>query len=168
MLSLGCMRSLSLSRLLLLLILATHKSVADDSVQLQGVWRLVSYAIEYQETGHKEPIMGEKPMGYAIFTREGRAMFVITGEGREPPTDDKSRATLLNTLVAYTGKYRIEGDRWITKVDVAWNPAWVGTEQERFFRLEGNRLEVTTPWRIMPNWPEKGMTRSVLAFERSQ
>src|SRR5207249_6818262 len=41
---------------------------------------------------------------------------------------------LLNTLVAYTGTYRLEGDEWITNVDVAWNPEWVGTEQKRFFK----------------------------------
>ena len=161
------MRSLARRTLLLLVILSASKSYADDSTKLKGVWRLLSYTLEYQATGRKEPIMGKKPTGYAIFTLEGRAMFVITGEGRKPQTEDKARAALLNTLVAYTGKYRIEGDKWITKVEVAWNPEWVGTEQVRLFRLDGNRLEVTTPWRIMPNWPEKGMTRSVLVFERS-
>lgn len=112
--------------------------------------------------------MGEKPTGYAIFTPNGRAMFVITADGRKPQTDEKGRAALLNTVVAYTGTYRVEGNRWITKVEVAWNPEWVGTEQERLFRLDGDRLEVSTPWRIMPNWPEKGMTRSVLTFHRSE
>jgi hypothetical protein len=68
-------------------------------------------------------------------------------------------------LVAYTGKYRLEGDKWITSVDVAWNPAWVGTEQSRNFKVEGNRLKVLTPWRIMPNWADKGMTRSINTFE---
>jgi Lipocalin-like domain len=162
------MRSLLQPALVAIAFGATHPGFADNHSGLEGVWRLVSYSVEYQATGRKEPMMGEKPSGYAIFTPEGRAMFVITGEGRKPPSDDKGRAALLNTLVAYTGKYRIEGDRWITKVEVAWNPKWVGSEQERFFRLDGNRLEVTTPWRIMPNWPEKGMTRSVLTFERSK
>jgi lipocalin-like protein len=154
--------------LLLVALVAAHKSFADDPARLQGAWKLLSYTVEYQATGGKEAVMGEKPIGYAIFTPEGRAMFVITGEGRKPETDDKGRAALLNTLIAYTGRYRIEGDRWITKVEVAWNPEWVGSDQERFFRLDGNRLEVATPWRIMPNWPEKGMTRSVLTFERSK
>jgi hypothetical protein len=67
-----------------------------------------------------------------------------------------------------TGTYRIKGDRWITKVDVAWNPEWVGTEQARDFKIDGDRLRVLTPWRVMPNWPEKGMQRSIVAFERYQ
>jgi Lipocalin-like domain len=51
---------------------------------------------------------------------------------------------------------------------VAWSPEWVGSEQTRFFNLEGNRLKVLSPWRVMPNWPDKGMTRSILNFDRSE
>ena len=101
-----------------------------------------------------------------MFTPEGRVFFLFTGEGRKPGKTDKERADLLNSLVAYTGTYRIEGDKWITKVDVAWNPEWVGTEQTRFFKIGGNLLKITTPWRIMPNWPEKGMQRSIVTLER--
>jgi Lipocalin-like domain len=72
----------------------------------------------------------------------------------------------LNTLVAYTGTYRLEGEEWITNLDVAWNPEWIGTEQKRFFKLEGDRLQVLTTWGVHPNWPDKGMTRRILTFER--
>jgi Lipocalin-like domain len=106
--------------------------------------------------------------GYAVFTQEGRAFFILTGELREPATNDEQRVGLLNTLVAYTGTYRVEGDKWITKVEVAWNPEWVGSEQTRFFKLDGDRLQVLSPWRVMPNWPGKGMTRSILTFDRSK
>jgi hypothetical protein len=90
------------------------------------------------------------------------------GSSHEPATNDEERAGLLNTLVAYTGTYRVEGDKWITKVEVAWNPEWVGSEQIRFFKLNGDRLEVVSPWRVMPNWPNRGMTRSILTFDRSK
>jgi len=112
--------------------------------------------------------MGRNPNGYAIFTPEGRAMFVISGEGRRPAKTDEERAGLLNSLIAYTGTYRIEGDKWITKVEVAWNPEWVGTEQARSFNVDGDRLRVVTPWRVMSNWAEKGLTRSALIFERAK
>jgi hypothetical protein len=49
---------------------------------------------------------------------------------------------------------------------VAWNPSWVGTEQTRFYRVENDQLIVCTPWRVMPNWQEKGMTRSIVRFQR--
>lgn len=93
--------------------------------------------------------------------------FVFTGEARRPAKTAQERADLLGSLVAYTGTYRIEGDKWITKVEVAWNPEWVGTEQTRFFKVDSGRLQILTPWRVMPNWAEKGMTRSIVTLERS-
>ena len=140
----------------------------DDSAQVQGVWKLVSYEVELQSTGGKEYHMGKNPTGYVVFTPEGWVFFVLTAEGRKPAETDKERALLLSSLVAYTGKYRVEGDAWITKVEVAWNPEWVGTEQKRTFKIEDDRLQVLTPWRVMPNWPEKGMSRSIITFQRSQ
>ncbi len=149
-------------------LVAVQPSLADEGVRVHGVWKLVSYEVEIQATGQKEPIMGRSPTGFVIFTPEGRAMFILTGEGRKPAKTVQERADLLSSLVAYTGTYRIEGDKWITKVEVAWNPEWVGSEQTRFFKVDGDRLEVLTPWRVMPNWPEKGMQRSIVTFERAK
>lgn len=148
--------------------LVAHPSFAEDAGTVVGTWKLVSYEVELQATGQKVPVMGEKPTGYATFLPEGRVFFTLTGEGRKPAKTDQERAELLNTLVAYTGTYRVEGDQWTTNVDVAWNPEWVGTEQVRSFKLEGTRLTVLTPWRIMPNWADKGMTRSIITFERAK
>jgi hypothetical protein len=43
-------------------------------------------------------------------------------------------------MLAYTGKYRIEGSDFITVVDVSWNEDWNGTEQRRHFSIEGDKL----------------------------
>lgn len=147
---------------------SAQAAAADDRQQVIGFWKLVSYVVEIQATGQIEPVMGQHPAGYVNFSPEGRVMFILTGEGRKPAKTIEERAELLGTLVAYTGTYRIEGDRWITKVDVAWNPEWVGTEQARNFKIDGDHLQVLTPWRVMPNWPEKGMQRSIVTFERSR
>jgi hypothetical protein len=136
---------------------------------LIGTWKLISEEVEIQATGEKAPALaalGQSPAGYVIFTAEGRLMTVVTADGRNPPTTVQERAELLNNMVAYTGKYRLEGDKWITTVDVAWNPEWVGTEETRFFKIEGDRLAVVSQWRVMPNWPEKGMQRSILVWEK--
>ncbi len=154
--------------ILMLFLLAVSPGMGAEPAMLHGVWKLVAYEVEVQATGQKEPAMGKNPTGYVIFTTEGRVFFVLTGEGRQPAKTEKERADLLKTLVAYTGTYRLEGDKWITKVEVAWNPEWIGTEQTRHFKVEGNRLQVLTPWRVMPNWPEKGMTRSIITFERAK
>jgi hypothetical protein len=149
-------------------VIAVQPSFADDRAKIIGIWKLAAYEVEIQSTGQKEPVMGQNPTGYVTFTREGRVFFVLTGEGRKAAKTIQDRAELLSSLVAYTGLYRLEGDKWITSVDVAWNPEWVGTEQTRSFKVEGERLQVLTPWRVMPNWPDKGMTRSIVTFERAR
>jgi hypothetical protein len=149
-----------------LCVIALPMGCGRERSPVLGVWKLVSYEIETQATGQIEPLMGKNPTGYVTFTPEGRVFFVLTGEGRQAAKTVQERADLLSSLVAYTGTYRLEGDQWITKVEVAWNPEWVGTEQRRFFKIDGQRLQVLTPWRVMPNWPDKGTSRSIVTFER--
>ena len=49
-------------------------------------------------------------------------------------------------MVAYTGKYRVEGEEFITTVDASWNEWWNGTEQRRRFKIDGDRLIIeSTP-----------------------
>jgi hypothetical protein len=146
----------------------TQSSFGEEDSRIIGTWRLLSYVVEVQATGEKLPAMGEKPTGYMTFSPGGRVFFMLAGEGRKPAKTDHERAELLDTLVAYTGTYSIAGDTWTTSVDVAWNPEWAGTKQVRSFKLEGDRIDVLTPWRIMPNWSDKGATRSIISFERSK
>ena len=48
-------------------------------------------------------------------------------------------------MIAYTGRYRIEDGKVITKVEAAWNEAWVGGEQVRNVRFDGDRLCSKSP-----------------------
>jgi hypothetical protein len=137
-----------------------------SSTSVHGAWQLLSYDVEEQANGNTFAPMGDNPSGYVIFTAEGRLSFMLSAEGRQPGSNAEERSALLSSMIAYTGTYRLEDDRWITQVDVAWNPEWVGTEQTRFFAIEGDVLTVHTPWRVMPNWPEKGLTRSIVRFQR--
>jgi hypothetical protein len=148
--------------------LVAQPGFAADNDKIVGTWKLVSYEVEVQSTGQKEPVMGVHPTGYVTFTPDGRAYVLLTADGRAPAKTDQERAALLNTLSAYTGTYSIEGETWTTQVEVASNPEWVATKQVRNIKLEGDRLVVSTSWRVMANWADKGMTRSVVTFERSK
>lgn len=141
---------------------------AETPAALKGLWKLVSYEVEVKADGKKQPVMGEKPTGYAYFTPDERVFFLLTGEGRKPAATDAERAALMKTLVSYTGKVILNGDQWTAKVDTAWDPKWVGSDQTRNFTLEGDRLRVLTPWRVMPNWADQGETRSIVTFERAK
>ena len=158
----------SVASAILLASVLTQSGFGEEDSRIVGTWRLLSYVVEVQASGEKLPVMGEKPDGYVTFLPGGRVFFMLTGESRKPAKTDREKADLLDTLVAYTGTYSIAGDTWSTSVDAAWNPEWVGTKQVRTFKLEGDRLDVLTPWRIMPNWSDKGTTRSVISFERSK
>lgn len=148
--------------------LVAGAAFAEDGAKLLGNWNLVAYEVEQQATGTREPVLGQHPTGNIIFTPEGRMMVVLTSEGRKAPATDQDRADLLKSVVAYTGLYRIEGDRWITKVDVSANLAWVGGEQARSFKLEGDRLQESTGWVQWPIQPEKGTVRFILSWQRAK
>jgi hypothetical protein len=138
---------------------------SGDRTRLVGLWRLVSFEREYQATGDREYPMGATPTGYIGFQPDGRMWVVITGARRQAPATDEDRAGLYNTLVAYTGPYRVDGETWITTVEVSANPAWVATEQTRFFMVEGNRLQEMTAWAARP---DNRMARAVITYERAK
>jgi hypothetical protein len=133
--------------------LAVGPAVADDRANLIGTWKLAGGEIEFQDMGERRPLYGTDRTGYIIFTREGRMMAIIEGDERKAPQTDEDRARLLRTMVAYSGLYRLEGNKWITAVDIAWNAAWTGTDQVRFYKLEGDRLVVNTSWTPSTNFP---------------
>jgi len=110
--------------------------------------------------------MGKKPSGFACFTKNNYVMVTLTGDDRKMAENDQERAHLLNTVVSYAGTYRIDGNEWVTSVQVAWNPEWVNSEQRRQFEIQGNNLRVFTTWRVMPNWADNGMQRSILTFSK--
>ncbi len=109
-----------------------------DAERLIGNWKLVAWQVVTE--GEAKDIFGSKPNGYMILTREGRAMTVTTAEARKPGEADPERAALHKSMLAYTGKYRIEGNEFITTVDASWNEGWNGTEQRRQFRIDGDKL----------------------------
>ncbi|MBF0852384.1 lipocalin-like domain-containing protein [Gluconobacter sp. R75690] len=142
------------------------KKTADLKKDIVGVWGLVSYKVEDKETGRTIDAMGSSPRGRVIFTPHGWVAFNLEGSDRQPPKTDVERAHLMKTLVAYIGRYRIEGNQWVTNVQTAWTPEWVGTEQRRTIEINGDFANVITPWRIMPNWDSGKLSRSIIRFKR--
>ena len=151
--------------LLVLFLITVQPTFADDRAKLLGTWKLVAFEGEFKDTGERIYDWGKNPKGYAIFTPEGRMTAIIEEEGRKAPKTDQDHATLHKSMIAYTGMYRVEGDKQITKVDVSWNPLWTGTEQVRFFKFEGDKLVISTGWGPSPRFPGR-ITRGHLIWER--
>lgn len=145
--------------------------VGAESDSLVGVWKLVSYVATDAQSGESLFPFGEHPNGYLIYTAGGRMSALLTVETRRPlsganritaPMED--RADAFSTSSSYMGTYRWEGDRVIHHVDIAVNPNWVGTEQVRQARLEGNHLTLITP--PLNTRPDGKLRISTLVWER--
>ena len=159
-------------RLLLVCIcsLAIISTRADDDELRQkivGSWKLVSVVYENQETKARTPVLGEHPRGRQIATADGIWLALVTAEGRPVPKTEEERAQALRTMIAYTGRYRIEGGKVMTKVEAAWNEAWVGGEQTRFVRFEGDRLFIESPPMPHPNRNNE-VVRVIVVWEREK
>lgn len=126
---------------------------ADVEKQLLGVWTLASFYSEFRATGEKKAFYGERPNGYTIFTPEQRMMVMLTAEHRKKPDSDEDCIAAFRSMFAYSGIYRVEGDKFITKVDISWNETLIGTDQVRFIKFEGDTLMGTTAWMPDPNTP---------------
>lgn len=110
---------------------------------LVGSWKLVSWQVIGEE-GTPRDVFGTSPKGYLVLTAEGRIIVLTTAEARKGGMDDASRAALHKSMVAYSGRYRIDGNDFITTVDVSWNEDWNGTEQRRHYTLNGDKLVIET------------------------
>ena len=84
--------------------------------------------------------MGPAPVGRIIFTPDRHMAVFISRGDRKPSTNEVAAATLLSSMVAYTGSHRVEGDRVITTVDGVWNEIYKQREQPRIVGLDGDTL----------------------------
>jgi hypothetical protein len=150
---------------LCLLLLCVPPAVGDDRDKLVGVWKIGSAIVEDIKTHEQKPLYGGNPHGYLILLATGRMMALLTSEERKAPQTDEERSIAYRSMVAYSGKYTVEGDTWITRPDVAWNPAFL-VDQVRHFRVEGDKLYVETAPQMNPNFGK--VVRVILVWEREK
>jgi hypothetical protein len=117
---------------------------------LVGLWRLVSARREFDDGSSMMDIYGPEPRGWLMLAPGGRMMAFLSASERASADD---RAAIARETMSYSGSYRVEGGEWVTEVDAAWDPSWVGTLQRRTFRIEGNELHVRTTRREHPAHP---------------
>jgi hypothetical protein len=69
------------------------------------------------------------------------------------------------SLLACSGKYRTEGRKIVIDVDIAADESWNGTEQVRYYRIEGSELYIEAPPQPYANFGGKIM-RGILIWKR--
>lgn len=134
-----------MKRLATLVLLACSVNTASAQ-SLQGRWKLLSAEdIRADGTVARYP-WGRAPIGSIVV--EGGACYVQIMSGDVPsftagkPVREQMTAALLSTYIAYSGACAIdEKEGSVTlKVDSAWRPDYVGTEQKRFFTFDNGKL----------------------------
>lgn len=118
--------------------------VAVSGSALIGAWKLVSY-VDTPEGGEPVYAFGKQPIGEFLFTADGHASISIM---RNPPgagaatTDIDPDACVPAWYCSYFGSYGVaaDGSRWTIHVLGGNILSFIGTEQSRAFRIDGDRL----------------------------
>jgi hypothetical protein len=136
------------------LILVRHRvGNAMRSNHLVGTWTLVSFSA-VAPNGKKQDPFGDNPLGQLIYTNDGHMAAVLSRTGRSKfaspdplggtPSEIKEA---FEGMEAYAGTYEInEKEAVVThRPLVSRMPNWEGGSQQRHFKLDGNRLVLSTP-----------------------
>ncbi len=120
---------------------------------LIGNWILISYELINGNQGNQSTQypFGKDPIGYLFYTDTGRMYGTLMAENRTPFTSKdymkgtlEEKALAMDTFISYCGTYEIQGDRVIHHVEVSWYPNWTQRPQERFFKIKGDQLILST------------------------
>jgi|SRR6185436_13326839 len=130
-------------RIVALLVVA---SVSVSAETIQGRWKLVAAEDIRTDGSVGRYPWGRHPVGSIVV--EGGACYLQIMSSDVPsftettPIGQQMKAALLSTYIAYSGPCTInETEGSVTlKVEAAWRPDYVGTEQKRFFRFDNGKL----------------------------
>jgi hypothetical protein len=154
--------------LLALLLILPETAARSADNPLIGTWKLKSYVREVAATGERYNERGEHPNGYLGYSADGRMYAIITWENRIAPHDvvpnDEERTKLFSTMISYAGTYTFDAEKVIHHVDISWNQNWTGTDQVRFYKLDGDTLTITSA--LAKNFTDGREGRSILVWER--
>jgi len=122
----------------------------DTTEKLVGSWRLV--ACEHKRSdGSSHYPWAKDAQGTLIYTADGRMSAFVMKANRKPfhakgffdgSPEEKARA--VDDCLSYSGRYRVESNQVIHILELSLFPNWIGTEQARFFKLEGSSLSLSS------------------------
>jgi len=126
-------------------------AVAGDSARLLGTWRVLT-AGTLGPGGSLEPFpeYGPHPLGYLMYDATGH-MCVTLASPDHPLWTDANKPTQAElaragqAVFAYCGTYQVRENecRIIHRPEFSSSPSYVGTDQSRNYRLEGDTLTLS-------------------------
>ncbi|MGP0089605.1 MAG: lipocalin-like domain-containing protein [Xanthobacteraceae bacterium] len=116
------------------------------SVALLGTWKMVSWQREIVATGERLDALGRDPIGYISYGDDGRVLLLIVGRDRPAPQaavpSEREKVGLFDSMMAYAGTYTVDAEKIVHHIDTSWNEAWTGTDQVRFYKIDGDTLAI--------------------------
>lgn len=139
---------------------------ADDN-PLLGTWRLKSFVREVAGTGEQYNQLGEHPDGYLSYSADGRMFaFFVSGDQPRPrnePTDEE-RIRLHKSMIVYGGTYDVTPGKVVHHIDIEWDGRRVGTDQVRYYTIDGDTLSIKTEPNKSPVDGREGV--GILTFDK--
>jgi len=128
---------------LLALIPLAHPAAGET---LQGRWKLLA-AEDLRANGEVLRLpWGAHPIGSIVVGGGWCYLQIMSSDTPSfeagPPMGEQMKAKLLSSYIAYSGPCTIDetAGSVTLKVEAAWRPDYVGTEQKRFFHFENGKL----------------------------
>ena len=115
-----------------------------------GTWRLKRWETRAADGRISYPL-GPDAVGYLSYTPGGHmAVSLMRAERATFAGDDllggtpEERAAAAAGYVSYCGRYELRDGAVVHHVELSLFPNWVGVDQVRFGRVEGDELTITT------------------------
>lgn len=131
-----------------------------EAKDIVGTWQLVSYSSK-DESGNIGYPLGKNALGYIMYTADGymsvsmssnnrpkRASTDLTGGTRE------EKVAAAETYITYCGTYEFYEDRVVHNIEMALFSNRIGTSQIRYYKINGNKITLTTPPISIDNKPQ--------------
>jgi hypothetical protein len=116
----------------------------DLATAIIGVWKVVSIETKEVASGKVTRPLGDQLTGTFVFTRGGRFSGMVFRADRKAPeganATEPERVALFNSLVAYNGSYRIDGDKLVMTIESSHIQSWNGTNRVLTIGINGTRL----------------------------
>jgi hypothetical protein len=113
---------------------------------LIGTWRMLTWRREFVDTGEQIDAQGAGPVGFVSYGADGRVHAIVVKRDRPAPRSlppsSSEKLELFDSMLAYAGTYTLHDDHVVHHLDASWNEAWSGTDQIRFYKLDGSMLEI--------------------------
>jgi len=150
---------------LLVLLISAGALNAQSGMQKAfiGTWKLVSTEEKLRDgSARPYPDIGANAKGYLMYTADGHMCATLMKPGRPnwhgeiEDSTDAEKISAASGYTAYCGTYKVDEKNHVMfhYPELSLYPNFIGTEQERPYRFEGNRLifSSTVPEGDVTSW----------------